>query len=666
MRGFYSTTELMDLAHRFRLPHNDSWVFTRPSSAQALFDLYDTKRETGLASDVVTSLGQTADAAVSSMYPHAVFQGDILEGFVARYVPCPNRKETLARIRQLSSASQEIMSLVPVHRADCWELVKDMPNVSAVLKTNVRALFHQTRQSQSDSFETALQDILASDGPRRSVNRMPKSINVPSLTAPLLQSNDPETRRIAVLIRALKALRKPIQYSVMQENTGRWLVIIHVLHDTTFQKYYNSMKETDMQLFRGFVVELCENESPTCSSGLETESSTCDNDRGSNDTASFPRNRQDETLMLKMKLLPYMVRTFCCRNGLGVLKDQGVEGFVKFTKNLLTTWGISPASRYRWNPFFKAWAHYAQERLWRQLPGEQDIPQLTSWCYLTHLERFSAQFYSGNKFPTAPITKEIEESTESSSNEVQQMGMLVFVPGIVGCGKSSLFGSKTAAELKDRLPSGRELKIRMGDLTKGRYWPQVQKELQPQSIYLADKNVPGSESWSYVADVCAATSTLGVPLVPDEAALRTTRASGMRLPNGDFVADRIHVYPFSLRYLAVCMARVNQRPPRSHPGKLDSATTRASFVVIKFFSLYRRISADDFLKKMRHKFQSRGAKLAWSPIQVPFFKENATSLPRDLVENLMDALHVQVCPTVLVYACSRTSTALTNLFCSTC
>ena len=69
----HSTTEVIDFAHKFRLPHNDSWIFTSQESADALFRLYDTSRETGTAKDTIDALNNIAEAHVPSMYPHLDF-----------------------------------------------------------------------------------------------------------------------------------------------------------------------------------------------------------------------------------------------------------------------------------------------------------------------------------------------------------------------------------------------------------------------------------------------------------------------------------------------------------------------------------------------------------------------------------------------------------------
>ena len=96
---FYSTNQLVTLAHQFRLPHNDAWTFASGTACEALFRSYDDMWETGTATTVINRLDEIVAenkgecAKLSSLYPHDIFQGEILEGLVIRYVPyrCPVR-----------------------------------------------------------------------------------------------------------------------------------------------------------------------------------------------------------------------------------------------------------------------------------------------------------------------------------------------------------------------------------------------------------------------------------------------------------------------------------------------------------------------------------------------------------------------------------------------
>lgn len=198
-------------------------------------------------------------------------------------------------------------------------------------------------------------------------------------------------------------------------------------------------------------------------------------------------------------------------------------------------------------------------------------------------------------------------------------------------------------EMDAKLP--RKLVVRMGDKVQGKYWPLVTKERlkDPSSVYIADKNVPAS-TWELVAKVAATTKALAVPVIPDSMALQTTVVTGVRKPNGELQQeDRKHSYPFSFSYLAVSLVRVLDRPSGSHTGKLDSGTSRACMIVIKFFTFYRRLTADEYRDTIRSKCAQAGAISASVPIEVPFFSNDASlELPEDLKTLLVEALQASV------------------------
>ena len=795
---FWGTDEIVAFAQRFRLPHNDAWIFKSNESVQELFAFYDSARETGYAQNVMAALSKAADTRVESMLPHIDFQGNILEGIVIRFVPCTTDSTLLETMQKLAAQSRHISSQVPPSRPDAWKLLalafhaQENVRVDSLLTTNLRDLYEKTKFGKREgptSFAAAVAKIMDSSQVRRKVERVPKAvanIDWPSLTRDLRHSDDLESRRIAKVVELLDDISVRVDYSLMREHTpghsDRWLCIVHVLHDFSFQKYRKKMQPVDMPLFRGFSFEIngSENSHPNGVSSLIKMASP-----------------QQENLMLKMKFLPYMVRTFGCRNGLSSLRQGGVEAFVKYTNNLLSKWGISAEGRLKWAPFFQAWAEYAHPRLEKVMPEEQQLRVLTGDNYLEHLERFEALYYTG-KLKTSkmqaggkPMSKneglvvcvapkrqaakavadlvatqldnanriddltsvnketmemlcmpgqgavcsaqlndgvsslrklvgnfgkfisiiligcserelqsdldivsdfkmyrglsmawrktravlvlELDSSTvlvpandsktitaqasEHFLSELEKIklvfqvegtsssprpGMLVFFPSMPGAGKSSVAGEETEKQLRDDLAEygkNHSLVVRMGDKTKGKYWSVVKQERKKNvsSLYIADKNVP-SPTWGLVASLCNETKAMAVPIFPDDASLKTTIVNGIRKPDGSMDHERKHVYPFSLHYLAVCMHRVVSRPPNTHPGKLDSSTDRACMIVLLFFGLYRRSTAEEFRQNLQHQFQQSGAVLG-SPIEVPFFsKRTPDDLPHDLKDVLTEAL----------------------------
>ena len=804
---FYSTEELIELAQRFRLPHNDSWVFASAKSVDDLFSFYDDARETGLAQDVVEGLSNFSDTQVKSIYPHDDFQGEILEGIVIRFVSFQGRTDVLEKVNELSRAARTLQEQVPSELASCFDLVRGLPEHSSlVLNADIRKVFAEARAQEEDDmlrFDTALRAIFEQSSEKgraiEHVKRPSDRAIIQAQMKALVESDDIETRRVAALVQSLSKLKARVDYSVVREvlaeSTGsrvRWMCMIHVFYDSTFKKFRQAMKPGDMVLFRGFGVEL----------GGGSDSSFNDKlQHVSNIGETTIQTEQDEdALMLKMKYLPYMVRTFGCRNGLRVIRQGGPDAFVKYTSDLLTKWQISPTARLKWQPFFLAWALYVERT---ETKGLETLPPLTDAFYLHHLQRFDELYTEGHfdqqlsswhsrafrglvvvvavssrdadvvadsiakelggtqRIPSVndvtlermigfrepghgavwgatvkdglkPLRKLLKHGADSLSlvmigcsdediaslnhpeDEKAQLqgmvknwkkvrcpcvrelpasvlvsensgdpdtgpvflpngsfhktvsllqgvsnslppfdsrpGVLVFFPGIPGCGKSSLLTDQTVKELrifiasieKDAAGRNRKLTVQSGDKTRQKFWPLVKQDrlMDRPCVYIADKNVP-RQTWQLIAGICSATRGVAVPVLPCSDAVRTTTIQCFRKVDGDLV-EREHYYPFSLQYLAVCMARVLERPAGDHAGGLDRGTARACMIMAKFFSLYRNLSGDEFLERMRSNFATEGALLSQG-VEVPFFADDGGSkpLPSDLEEALVDLLQTQ-------------------------
>ena len=799
MESFFKTDQVVAFAQRFRLPHNDFWTFTTPTAVNALFHLYDTSREKGTATSVMKTLNTAADSQIPSLYPHMAFQGEILEGIVIRYVSNKRKSQrqssdgVVPSLDQLTSNAQALCETVPASLPDCPELLAssrystDNDSAPAWLTTDLRKLFFQNRLS--GEFKIKVQGILGTQG-RRTATRLKKeeTPNVPQLLSQLQSSEDEETRRIAKVIDSLTKLNIRVDYSLAKEEVEgkgfqRWLCIIHVILDNAHQVYRKKVDPRNMSLFRGFAVEFGSTDS--FSSNLRRSSEGMEIEE---DGASLENDNDEAGLMLKMKFLPYMVRTFGCRNGLSTLKQSRADSFMQYTSNLLSKWGMSVEAREKWLPYFQSWAEYASPRLLGRVPEDgSDMPELTSDNYLDHLERFNGLIQSGeikmghakdafrgfvvvvapkakhsklvadlvaqevgckvrysgtegvppnplgglvcdvsieddrpgrfHKFfndrgvgtsiifvgcsdneikdcvdfgdfriikgklngwkklsacfsaelslcaipNDAAMQVEREQTTPDLSEDLQMIvlglqesgpsnssespGILVFFPQIPGCGKSSVVnadGEKELEKFLDEQGSKRKLQCRMGDKTQGKFWNIVRKEKakDKSGVYIADKNVP-SPTWDLLANVCADTSAIGVPIIPGNA-LKTEVIEGVRFPDGFVSMKRSHTFPFRLHYLAVCMLRVYSRKGGSHPGKLDSSTKRACLIVVMFYCLYDRLSADDFLEMMKTDFERNNAFLARDPVEVPFFRQSEPKeLPSGLRDLLVEAIRAQ-------------------------
>lgn len=910
---FFSTAQLLEFAQRFRLPHNDCWVYCTESAVNAVFDLYDTMRETGTAQTVVHALtaacgasgnsaavaaalqkehnddrkteddhssedvygnDNTKNSFVQSMYPHSIFQGDILEGIVIRFVPCTNRNQEMRRMAQLSRQSRRILEQVPPNAPDCCQLMVPLSSITDIvsearlvcdqaassnetareaetflLSTNLRQLYANTKAAFTknglDAFEASLQTLVCSGNIQNAKTYssfLPKRRDAPERLSNLhiwvdkllhdaqstVHEFDSETLQIAKLLKSLSAVGKEgkdVIYSVfrekqlegnedLNETKSRNICIVHVLHDDTFQKFHKTKKEGVLPLFRGCSFEIVGENESSDSSNSSINTSLLDSDT---DICSV--GAPTDPLMLKMKFLPYMVRhgffslsmvmatdsnhflfsafvhfrkirTFICRNGLKKIRD-GPGAFAEFYHGMLEKWGISQSGQEIWKPFFLRWGQYAQHQMANaSIEMAVGFPPLSEVNYLDHLELAQLLYFAGRLFATnngseqscrlqglvVVVANELtsahfvadyvaasvggakrlpvdglsqpglmdvacdegggcvystdisnkqsvlknlakkhgkfisivlydcsEESISALSldanttkarlgvlhswrsircarvielpgvgrldsdglnandasvsadltslvTQLQQSvvadarpGLLVFFPTLPGSGKSTCV--EVARALDRDAVSGRNLFVQEGDRTKESYWPFVKRIRQSDygCVFVADKNTPFA-TWEAVGSICSSTKALAVPVVPDRKALQTTRIVGIRRMNCVEMDVTPHVYPFSLRYLAVCILRVIEREEGSHPGKLDASTAWAAMIVIKFYALYRSISSEDFLCALHSAFARSGALVSKSPIEVPFFKDSEMiiDLPEDLNDILVEAIQYQV------------------------
>jgi hypothetical protein len=427
---FLSTAEIISFARMFRLPHNDAWLFKTRESVLELLNLYDSFRETGLADFITTSLSSIADGGYfRSMYPHVLFHGNLLEGLVIRYVSneeSPSSHQGASVVGTLpvsSSLEHDLLALVPPYRPGIYELVKGLEGIPPLFTTNLRS-FALTATGKQDMVEAAqllpsLQEILkqtdGQDG-RREVETIGSNILTfiqQMRNAPL----DAETDSIIKVLLKLDALGVAKNLKIFYESSldplsgvmkKRYICIIHVLHDDSFKKFLHTMSSGDMNLFRGFSIELDFDGDDGIYQKSSIGTSNCQLHLPTVDTtASLPMVKDpiDSTLMLKMKLLPYMVRTFICRNGLSLLTRSGPRGFDQFALQMLNKWGISQSSMSLWFPFVSSWGKYAHvlmqdgnESVLKKLEdinGISSIPPLKQAFYLRHLHNFSDLYYSG-------------------------------------------------------------------------------------------------------------------------------------------------------------------------------------------------------------------------------------------------------------------------------
>jgi len=416
---FFSTNEIVRFAHKFRLPHNDVWIFCSNAACEALFLSHDIMREIGTATTVINRLDQivlenegSKCSKVASLYPHDVFQGDILEGIVIRYIPHETSagddaaQNSLSEMKGLSDASNELLKLVPPSLTIDRQTT-DEPMES--IEQNTIEQLDLRRISLMDNFEQQAENVLQSfhGSKLRQILReddsvATKSIDMVQIANGILSSNscrhsinDRETVQIAKLIQTLDELKIHVSYKVLTEQTcserkEKLLCILQIHNDSSFPRYHAYLRreknDDGLMLFRGFSIELVPTDDSNANAPESLGWGTSEVDAKSIAT--------EEKLMLKMKFLPYMVRTFICRNGLSILQSSGVAVFENYAISQLSKWKLSDAAVSKWMPFFKGWAKYCTGHL------STSLPPLANGNYLHHYNEYASLFAKGHFQPT--------------------------------------------------------------------------------------------------------------------------------------------------------------------------------------------------------------------------------------------------------------------------
>jgi hypothetical protein len=411
---FYSTTEIIAFAHKFRLPHNDVWIFRSVHVAKDLFQFYDSVREIGMASDVIGGLNEIADGGiVKSMYPHSMYQGEILEGIVIRYVSYNENgsggkdgawtmDDEVEQMNQLCLHSERILQEFSSIESNSNDMSDDDQVCQRLFHLNLGSL------SENDCETTVQQALQQFHGSELRttlyLNDRDTGIDVVEVARDILNDSeaDFESRRIAELIQTLDGLKVRVTFKILSETKpsrnmetnpcDRYICIVHVHHDETFQKYYRVAKHRDiMSLYRGFSFELISGDNHT---DYESE-------KNLNKAMGLVRlqsgdidEKNDAQLMLKMKFLPYMVRTFICRNGLSIM-EHSTASFENYALGQLIRWGISQKTVEAWMPFLRSWAQYCQSPPSITSNGVP-LPILNSKFYLHHYNEFSHLFDNGH------------------------------------------------------------------------------------------------------------------------------------------------------------------------------------------------------------------------------------------------------------------------------
>ncbi|KAL5701474.1 hypothetical protein ACHQM5_026804 [Ranunculus cassubicifolius] len=628
---FYSTSEIIGFCRKWRLPTNHVWLFTRKKSVSAFFSVFDVLCEEGIATTVCKALDELADVSVPGSIDHVKMQGEILEGLVARIVSRDSKK-------RMKIVLKEFPLIEVVKEGGGCDFGPSLREVCDANWNNQRQTIRALLENAGTSFCPNPADWFGVDSAQNSYSaNSDKSLVSRFLEA---QPTDYSTTKLQEMIRLVKekgynvdfkCYRRIHRMSPMECGDNlQYKMIIHIHQDHTFQRYQKAMKSNPRlwPMYRGFFIDINIFEKDE-ESVVEIANNRDVNVSGS-DTEGLADG--DANLMIKLKFLTYKLRTFLIRNGLDTLFKMGKEAYKSYYIRQMQLWNTSPRKQRELGKMLDEWASYIMEKCKNN--------KIEASEYLNEAEPFLEQYAkrcpqnqvligSAGDFVRAEDILSIieggmdeegdlgkEQATTASVNSSamnsapKDEGLIVFFPGIPGCGKSAL--CKEILKDPSRLGDERPINSLMGDLVKCKYWQQIAEECrkQPYAIILADKNAPNEDVWMQIEDMCRNTRASAIPVIPDSEG-----------------TDR---NPFSLDALAVFIFRVILRA--NHPGRLDQRTPNPGYVLLMFYSLYDKMNREQFESELIDSFGT--------VVKMPLLNANRAPLPSPVKSMLEDGLNL--------------------------
>eukprot|EP00850_Spirogloea_muscicola_P012564 SM000082S22806 [mRNA] locus=s82:18401:25588:+ [translate_table: standard] len=605
---FWSTAEIIHFCNEWKLPSNQYWLFQSSSSVKALMTAYDMLYEEGTARSVEDTLGNLADVIIPGTANHRQLQGEIMEGLVARIVSCSCVKKLEA---QAQSTEQAVWGAGQRLRK-IFQGQSKLSETLAVLLQEAGPAVCEASAWQDKSTDEQMNNV-ASGKPEEDLLALfmgsaPSSAATEKLQA-LVRTLQKEKLRVKLKCspRPLDDFSKSHLRTLVAESAcdsvlasgsvQSFILSVHVFYDSTFQRYQRLLRMQPglWPLYRGFFVEVFVLSAPHKEHGdfQEQQPGHLIQTKLSHLQLQVQEKSQatgEEVLMLKMKFLPYKLRTFLIRNLLSTLLKKGDDAYVQEVVR----------------------AKHVNKR--KEVVSEQS--------YLEMLEPFLASFASQRRSNAQLVGAPLFHATRSDDDEcVDNHGLpedqqhtvtprfMIFFPGIPGCGKSAL--CEELCRIGD-VGDGREVMHVMGDKTQGRYWKVLAEKMMEegnlQKTILADKNAPNHQVWDQVKVTCATAHAVGVPVLP--------------------ASPGTEGCPFDLDTLAVFMHRVLQR--RAHPGKLDMNHDFPGTIVLHFYDLYSSQDRATLEGDLKLRFGCI--------VTMPVLRQTRTSMPLEVIQTLEDGL----------------------------
>lgn len=629
---FYSTPEIIAFCRKWRLPTNHVWLFSTRKSVTSFFAAYDALCEEGTASPVCKALDEVADISIPGSKDHVKVQGEILEGLVARIVSCESSKHMEQVLRDLPPPAVDEASI---------DLGPSLRELCAANRSDEKQQIKALLESVGNSFCPDYVDWFGSEGTDLHSRTADKAVISKFLQA---HPADFATTKLQEMIRLMKEKHFPAAFkcyhnfhrldSVSSDNLY-FKMVIHVYSDSVFKRYQKVMRDKPelWPLYRGFFVDLNLVKGKKEKVAEITKSGNAivhDANNSSVESSKDGLADEDANLMIKLKFLTYKLRTFLIRNGLSILFKDGPTAYKTYYRRQMNIWNTSPRKQQELTKMLDEWAVYIRRKC-----GNKPLKSST---YLSEAEPFLEQYakrspqnqaligsagdfvrsedfmalVEGGRDEEGDLKREDEVATPASvkNSIVKDDGLIVFFPGIPGCAKSALCAEILKAE--GGLGDERPVHSLMGDLIKGKYWDKVdeQRRRKPNSIVLADKNAPNEEVWMRIENMCRATNSSAVPVIPDSEGTESN--------------------PFSLDAFAVFIFRVLHRA--NHPGNLDKNSPNAGYVLLMFYNLYNGKSRAEFEGELIERFGAL--------VKMPLLKPDREPLPDSVKSVLEEGLNL--------------------------
>ncbi|KAK2983934.1 hypothetical protein RJ640_012411 [Escallonia rubra] len=284
----------------------------REDYVTSFFAVYDALCEEGTATPVCKALDEVADVSVPGSKDHIKVQGEILEGLVARIVSheSPNHMEQVLRDYPPPPLEGADQDLGPSLREICAANRSDE-------KQQIKALLH----SVGTSFCPTYLDWFGNEAAELHTRIADRSVLSKFLQA---HPSDYSTSKLQEMVRLMSEKRFPAAFKFyynfqkadsISSNNLPLKMVIHIRVSGTSQNYGHSIEAS-----KETVAEIARNSGCVVKDVSETNGTQ--NQDGLAD--------EDANLMIKLKFLPYKLRTFLIRNGLTALFEKGPSSYATY------------------------------------------------------------------------------------------------------------------------------------------------------------------------------------------------------------------------------------------------------------------------------------------------------------------------------------------------